>query len=218
MLAFTTGIAGGFGHCIGMCGPLIASQSLSFQRTGAGRLMTPHALYNIGRIITYGLIGALMGLTGSFMNIAGRLAGIQNSVLVIAGLTMMLMGISIIWQRGATGWIEGHNSTVLRAARHILSSRSSFRPLGLGLVMGLLPCGLSYTIFIAAAGTGSSMAGMLMALAFGIGTAPALLLFGTAVSSLRARLRGRIYQAGGVLVILMGILFLVRGIRLYAGL
>lgn len=219
LLALTTGILGGFGHCIGMCGPLVASQALlNSSAHPSPQIVMPHLQYNLGRIAMYGLIGALMGLAGSFLNVAGKLAGVQNMVLLLAGLAMITMGISIIGFRSATSWIEGHNSSILRAARRILNSTSPLRPVSLGIVMGLLPCGLSYTIFIAAAGSGTAFSGMFIAVLFGTGTLPALLLFGTLVSSLSARLRGRIYQAGGVLVVIMGVYFLIRGSRLYAGL
>jgi sulfite exporter TauE/SafE len=219
-LAFTTGIVGGFGHCIGMCGPLVASYALAAP-SGAMPLsvrLAPHLLYNAGRITTYGIMGGVMGLSGSFVNVAGRLAGIQNVVAVIAGIIMISMGLGIAGIHGRTDWIEKHNMPVLRAARRIIPSPSAFRYYPLGLLLGLLPCGLSYTVFIASAGTGGMLPGALTALLFGLGTLPALLLFGTAFSSLTATLRGRIYKAGGVLVVIMGIYFLFTGMRLYANL
>ncbi len=221
VFAFSTGLLGGFGHCIGMCGPIVASYALSSRpgATAPERVhIASHILYNSGRIITYSALGALMGLAGSFVNIAGRIAGIQNIVAVLTGMLMMIMGMNISGMFGSSAWIERHNAPVLNMARHILSLPSWLRFMLLGLVLGLLPCGLSYTIFMAAAGTGSPLQGMILAALFGLGTLPALVLFGTIVSSLSARLRGRIYRAGGFLVILMGFYFLVRGIRLYADL
>jgi sulfite exporter TauE/SafE len=220
LLALTTGILGGFGHCIGMCGPLVASFSLAGStrpRPLVSRI-TPHVLYNSGRITTYSLIGGVMGLSGSFINVAGKLANIQNSVAVLAGVIMILMGVSITGRGGNTAWIEKHNTSVLRAAAGIRASSSSFRYYPLGIVLGLLPCGLSYTVFIAAAGTGGLFPGMLTALLFGLGTLPALIAFGAVISSLTPALRTRIYRASGVLVILMGIYYLYRGISLYANL
>jgi sulfite exporter TauE/SafE len=220
ILAFTTGIIGGFGHCIGMCGPLVASYTLAgSMQPGAhiSRIM-PHVLYNSGRITMYSLIGGVMGLSGSFINVAGRLANIQNSVAVLAGVIMVLMGASIAGRGGNTAWIEKHNTSILRAATGIRASSSSLRYFPLGIVLGLLPCGLSYTVFIAAAGTGGFSPGMLTALVFGLGTLPALLAFGAIISSLSPVLRSRIYRSSGVLVILMGIYYLYRGISLYANL
>jgi sulfite exporter TauE/SafE len=220
LLALTTGVLGGFGHCIGMCGPLVASYAL-VRATRPQPIfirMAPHLLYNMGRITTYGFIGGIMGLSGSFVNVAGRLAGIQNVVAVVAGVMMIFMGLSIAGIGGTTAWIEKHNLSVLRTAQRVLASSSMLRSYPLGLLLGLLPCGLSYTVFIASAGTGGLFPGMLTALLFGLGTLPALLVFGAVMSSLSAALRGRIYRTSGVIVMIMGIYFLSRGIRLYANL
>jgi sulfite exporter TauE/SafE len=220
ILALTTGIIGGFGHCIGMCGPLVASFTLAgpTQPRPLISRIALQMLYNSGRITTYALIGGVMGLSGSFINVAGKLANIQNSVAVLAGVIMILMGVSISGGSGNTAWIEKHNTFILRAATGIKASSSSLRYFPLGIVLGLLPCGLSYTVFIAAAGTGGLFPGMLTALLFGLGTLPALVVFGAVISSLTARLRGRIYRTSGLLVILMGIYYLYRGIILYANL
>jgi len=220
-LAFTAGIAGGFGHCIGMCGPLVASYSLSTP-TGTTQSLAnrsfPHFLYNLGRITTYGIIGGIMGLSGSFVNVAGRLAGIQNFVAIIAGIMMVAMGVSVVTRKGTAAWFEKYTSPVLRLAHHARSLPSSFRYYPLGLLLGLLPCGLSYTIFIASAGTGGLVPGMITTLLFGLGTLPALLVFGTVITSLSASLRGTIYRISGTIVIIMGIYFLYKGIKLYVDL
>jgi sulfite exporter TauE/SafE len=204
-----------------MCGPLVASYALaspSRSATFSFGTLAPHLLYNTGRILTYGLIGAVMGLSGSFVNVAGRLAGFQNIVAIAAGLIMIIMGLSITGISGSTAWLERYNSAVIKMAHRVLASTSIFRYFPLGLLLGLLPCGLSYTVFIASAGTGGPFPGMLTALLFGLGTLPSLLFFGVLVTALNSRLRNRIYRAGGVVVMIMGFYFLLRGIKLYAGL
>jgi sulfite exporter TauE/SafE len=220
LLALTTGIIGGFGHCIGMCGPLVASYSMAGAKQSRSFVsrMAPQVLYNSGRIATYTLIGGIMGLSGSFINVAGRMAHIQNIVAVLAGVIMIVMGFSIMGMIGNTAWIEKHNAFVLRAARSLMSSPSRFRAFPLGLLLGLLPCGLSYTIFVASAGTGGLVPGMMTALLFGLGTLPALLAFGALIATLGAALRDRIYRTGGALVVIMGTYYLYRGVRLYANL
>jgi len=219
LLAFTTGILGGFGHCIGMCGPLVASYALKAPGSKlAVNAVTPHLLYNLGRISTYGAIGAVMGLSGSFVNTAGRLANIQNIVTVSAGLMMIFMGLSIAGIIGTTAWIEKHNLDVFSMAIRIAKSSSGFRYYLLGTLFGFLPCGLSYTIFIASAGTGNSLNGMVTALLFGLGTLPSLLSFGVFITYLQAPRRKIIYRASGVVVLIMGFLYLYRGIMLYAAL
>lgn len=218
-LALTTGLFGGFGHCIGMCGPIVAAYSLkdhSGALPSASFQWQTHLFYHAGRISTYAVVGAVMGLTGSFVNVAGKIAGIQNIVAIAAGTAMVALGLSMAGAWRGTAWIEHRNGTVLRFAHRLFTSSSRIRPYALGMVLGLLPCGLSYTIFIAAAGMGSAAAGMLTALFFGLGTLPALLSFGALVATLNAGLRSRIYRAGGVMIIIMGVVFIFRGLRDYA--
>lgn len=219
-LALTTGILGGFGHCIGMCGPIVAAMNWKQPSSGPGGegRLAQQILYHTGRIMTYTLVGAVMGLSGSFVNVAGRISGMQNFVALGAGIMMVLMGLSIAGLWRAAPWLEGKNTVVLSTAKKVLAGSSPYRSLSLGLVLGLLPCGLSYTVFIAAAGTGGMFPGALLALCFGLGTLPAVLLFGALIASLSAAVRNRIYRAGGIAIIVMGFLFILRGVRDHAGL
>lgn len=216
MLAFTTGLLGGMGHCIGMCGPIVASYSFHGS-SPANRSVTqniiPHLAYNAGRITTYMFVGAAMGLTGSIIN---NISGFRNIVTIAAGLMMILMGISISGVFGRADWLEKHNSYILRVGRWLLQGKSLWRYYPLGLLLGFLPCGFSYAAFVAAAGTGSLLSGLILMLLFGLGTLPSLLLFGFAASSISSRLRGILYKASGVIVIAMGCLFILKGIRIYA--
>lgn len=215
LAAFMTGLVGGFGHCIGMCGPIVASYTLQGASPVFGRLFSG-ILYNAGRITTYMFIGALMGLSGSFVNVAGKMAGFQNTVAVVAGLFMVFMGLSITGIVGKTSWLEGRSGIIFRAGAYILTEKSRWRYFPLGALFGFIPCGLSYSVFIASAGTGDFLSGMLVSLLFGIGTVPSLLLVGAAAAYMGEKLRGLLYKAAGGIVIITGILFLMRGIRHYA--
>ncbi len=212
LLALTTGFLGGFGHCIGMCGPLVASFSLE---GGPGRAARAHPvrqfLYNTGRVTTYVAVGAVMGLTGSFINVAGAIAGIQNLVAVGAGFFIILTGLHIAGVPGGLAIPEKQPSFFAAAVRVVLRRESALRHYLLGLLLGLLPCGLSYSVLLAAAGTGGWDSGMLTMLCFGLGTFPALFLFGLMISFVGDSLRGWIYRASGVTLVLMGLLFLWRG-------
>jgi sulfite exporter TauE/SafE len=217
ILAFFTGLLGGLGHCIGMCGPLVASYTLygkdTFRRFPAP---LPHILYNAGRITTYVFIGALMGISGSFVNTAGKLTGTQNVVGILAGFFMVVMGLGITGAFKDIRLMERHNSLVLRMVKNIIEGDSLWRYYPLGLLLGFLPCGLSYSVFIGAAATGSMPSAMFFVLCFGLGTIPALLLFGLVMTYLSARIRGWIYRTSGVVVIITGIYFLVRGLISHA--
>ncbi len=214
LLAFTTGLLGGFGHCLGMCGPLVASYSLHAGITRSR--VFPHLIYNAGRITTYSFIGSFMGLTGTFLNTAGRIAGIQNIAAMLTGILMIVMGLSITGLLKGINFIERYNSSVLRAANVVLETDSVWRYYPLGLLLGLLPCGLSYSVFIGAAGTGGLLRGMFYVFCFGLGTVPALLLFGVVMSYLSGKIRSWLYRASGIVVTISGIYFLVKGITSHA--
>lgn len=220
LLAVTTGLLGGFGHCAGMCGPLAVSMSLvASPRIGARRALGGQLLYNAGRVTAYACIGGAMGLTGSFVNTAGRMAGLQNAVAVGAGTIMVFMGLGAAGVAPLFRRIEERLAArVFGVVRSALGGAGAGRFYALGLLLGFLPCGLSYSAFVGAAATGGLPQGFLFALAFALGTVPALLLVGGASALASARVRGVLYRLGGVAVLVVGALFLARGLGLHASL
>lgn len=218
LLAAGTGLLGGFGHCAGMCGPLVASVTLvSAPGAGPRRALGGQLLYNAGRVTTYACIGGVMGLTGSFVNTAGRLAGFQQAVAVAAGALMVVMGLGAAGvTRRLRGVEQRVTARVLGAVSGAVEGGGAGRFYALGVLLGFLPCGLSYSAFVGAAATGGLPQGLLFALAFGLGTVPALLLVGTATTLLSARVRGVLYRAGGLAVAAVGALFLARGLGWHA--
>jgi uncharacterized protein len=213
VMALVTGFLGSFGHCVGMCGPLVGTLALATGPLGARRSLSGQLAYHAGRVTTYAFLGAVMGVTGSFVNVAGRLAGFQQVVAVAAGAMMVLVGLGAAGVTATLRRFEARASgKVLAVVRGVLSGGGPGRLYPTGLALGLLPCGFSWTAFLAAAGTGSGVEGLLLALAFGLGTVPALLLVGAAGAAIGARTRGILARAGGVLVALLGIVFLLRGL------
>lgn len=216
--ALGTGLVGGLGHCAGMCGPLVAAISLAAgPRRGPAGSLAVHLLYNAGRVTTYGFAGMVMGLTGSFVNVAGRVAGLQDAVAVLAGALMLLMGLGAAGVAPFARRLEERVAgRIFGVARGVLEGGGQGRAYALGLLLGFLPCGLSYSIFMGAAATGSPVRGTLFALSFGLGTALPLLVLGGATALLSARLRGVLYRLGGVAVALLGLRFLLQGLGLHA--
>lgn len=215
-LALGMGLLGGFGHCAGMCGPIVAAVSLAAgPRLGWQKTLPLHLAYNAGRVVTYALAGAAMGLLGSVVNIAGKAAGLQQAVAVLAGAMMIVMGLGAA---GVLPWArrleQGVSSRLFSGAGGLLRSGGLLRTFLLGLLLGLLPCGLSWTAFVGSAATGGPAQGAAFALAFALGTVPALLLVGGAAALLSVKLRGALFRVGGVAVALLGLLFLLRGLGL----
>ncbi len=211
-VAFATGLVGSFGHCAGMCGPLVASFALAAAPLGARRALLGQVAYHAGRITTYAAVGAAMGLTGSFVDVAGRLAGAQRAVAILAGVLMVLLGLGTAGLSTALKRLEARASArVIALVRGLLEGGGPGRLYPTGLALGVLPCGLSWTVFLGAAATGSAPEGLLLALAFGLGTVPALLAVGAAGAAIGVRARGALVRAGGILVAALGLLFVLRG-------
>lgn len=215
--AAAAGLLSSFSHCLGMCGPLVASFGLTARPgQGAARAVVGQLPYHLGRVTTYGALGAIMGATGAFVNVAGRLAGLADAAAVAAGLLMVLLGLGAAGVSAALRRLEARASgRVLALVRPLLDGGPS-RLYPLGLALGVLPCGVSWTIFLGAAASGGPVPGLLMALAFGAGTVPGLLLLGALGALVGQRTRGILYRAGGLLIAVMGVLFALRGLGVHA--
>ena len=221
LLYVSTGFAVGFGHCIGMCGPIAVSLSLNLK----GRSVTvPHLLYNSGRILTYALMGGVMGATGSFTIVTSNLVGIQKGVMVIAGMMIVIMGLAM------SGWIPlgrifgdtyNPNGLVARGYRKLTGVKNTAAYFPLGLLLGLLPCGPVYTALIGAARAGMESMDILngiingagLMFAFGLGTIPAMFLIGRLAGVGWLKSKHRLYQVGSILMIAVGVYFIIKALR-----
>ena len=214
-MGFTTGLLGA-GHCIGMCGGLVGALSLS--ATGRRGGWSFHLLYNAGRLVTYTLIGAMVGWLGSALAYTDRFHTITRTLLVASDLFIILLGF------GTAGLFTGLNLARLdfpgplramtKAVQRLRQLPPALAALPLGLLFGFLPCGYLYAVAITAAQSADVTTGALMLLAFGIGTVPALLLFGTATQWLGTRARLWMLRLAGLLVAGMGAVNLFRHLRL----
>ena len=214
-MGFTTGLLGA-GHCVGMCGGLVGALSLS--ATGRRGGWSFHLLYNAGRLVTYTLIGAMVGWLGSALAYTDRFHTITRTLLVASDLFIILLGF------GTAGLFTGLNLARLdfpgplramtKAVQRLRQLPPALAALPLGLLFGFLPCGYLYAVAITAAQSADVTTGALMLLAFGIGTVPALLLFGTATQWLGTRARLWMLRFAGLLVAGMGAVNLLRHLRL----
>lgn len=209
---FLIGLLGSM-HCIGMCGGFVAMYSL---KKPATRPMLPyHVLYNLGRITTYCFLGGVLGFIGFFAAYVGEHRGIPGAALLIAGIVMVLMGLNIAGVLGKRGLFERAEITgsgLFRdTLRRILIIESVWGSYLLGLLLGFLPCGLLYPIFMSAAASGGFLSGMLVMAVFGASTIPALMAFGFLVSRIRPHLKSTMFQIAAVLIVLLGVRTLLRG-------
>lgn len=231
--AFLLGLTGGFGHCLVMCGPLVAAASLTDGAAcGAGsgaRVATRgagvfQAAYHLGRLLMYAFLGALLGLlggAGSLTTLSGPFSPVAVSrfLKLAAGTTLLAMGVLLLiaWVRGkrarlpeptaAIASLPWFGRTVARLAKS-----GGWWGLPLGALMGLLPCAPLLPVELAALATGEPLYGAIIMLAFGVGTVPALAGFGAASGLLGTRARGWFAPAAAAIVILLGAVTIAQGL------
>ncbi len=197
-------------HCAQMCGPIVLSYSMGGRGTAAS-----HLCYNGGRLTTYALLGAVAGAAGQAMGLVGRLAGMQQTAAIVSGVLMIIAGIfmtgSVPTQRLVQLDRTGISKLFSRTIGRLMLAPGALSKLWLGLAMGFLPCGLLYAALLKAASTGSAVSGAASMVAFGAGTAGALLGLGLFSSVVGFRLGRWSNAIASASVVLMGVMLLWRG-------
>ena len=201
VLAFVTGLISSFGHCLGMCGGIVAIYSarrpapvtIDGSRPSILARIATLVPVHVGRITTYTFLGALVGLAGSLLEQVGGSVGWQGIFSVFVGIAMVVVALSLI---GVLPPIEVALATIagagrpspMKSMRGLFGQRSLAASVGLGILWGFLPCGLVFAMLVVAASTQSLWGGALTMVAFGLGTVPTLLGFGLAANVLSPRL------------------------------
>jgi sulfite exporter TauE/SafE len=208
---FMLGILG-TGHCIGMCAPLV----LAFP--GQTGKFSSHLWYHLGRSLTYVAIGATMGAIG--LGLAGiatatggnhpaSIARIQVGFALLAALFLIVFGLSRLGLLREPAWMSAASPDKIPGYRKIIGSavacQGSREMFWLGILLGFLPCGLSYAAFARALASGGPSKGALLVFAFALGTVPGLLLVGTAASRLARRYQKQSDIISGLLMIYMAL-------------
>ncbi|MBS1558395.1 MAG: sulfite exporter TauE/SafE family protein [Bacteroidetes bacterium] len=201
--AFIIGLAGSF-HCIGMCSPLAIAVTHSSSKIILNRL-----LYNLGRILTYGMLGALIASIG----FALPLSGYQNLLSLALGVTLIVWGF-IHSIRIRIGFISSSLSRVtfiLKKYFSVFLRKKNYGSLFLmGVINGLLPCGLSFLALTYCVILPSPQEGFLFMLVFGMGTLPAMLGFAAIFRWVATRFQLNSSSVVNAFVILSGCLLIVR--------
>jgi uncharacterized protein len=204
--AFLLGLVGSL-HCAGMCGPLALALPAAGNTTPA--YVLGRVAYNAGRIITYCLLGIVFGLAGrTFL-----MAGLQRWTSIALGVALLLglfASRKVALSRPVTSLVNQ-----LKSRMSVLLRRRSFVALAvLGLLNGLLPCGLVYVACAGAAATGSVLAGARYMTAFGAGTVPMMLAISLSGKLVPTSLRLKLVKAIPVCVFLLATLLILRGMSL----
>src|SRR5882724_6169617 len=175
---FLAGFAGSL-HCIGMCGA-IACAAGADQR-GRGAALRHQLLYNLGRVTSYGFLGALVGYFGFLLVVEcgddSIVSVVQRGLAALSGVLLVVIGLQFFGVLGRRTHALGAGGQMLaQALRALTHAPGAAAPLALGVFNGFLPCPLVYAVAAQAAIGGGPANGMLTMVAFGLGTFPALLL------------------------------------------
>lgn len=204
----------GFGHCIGMCGGIVIAYSSAKIKNGWSDTMRSlaHLSYSFGRITTYVLIGVIFGSIGGAVQFNGYTTA---ALTITAGIFMILAGLSLMGKLKFLNRLEysfTQSKWYSNSFRSILQSKSLYSFYILGLLNGLLPCGLVYFFAVTAASTGSPLWGGVVMFIFGVSTIPALFSLGFFTQLIeRAGVRKNMMQVASIVVVLFGIYTIYRG-------
>ena len=208
--AFIFGLISSF-HCIGMCGPI--AMMLPVDRTNETKKITQIITYHIGKLTAYGILGLVFGLLGrSFY-----LAGMQQQLSIIVGILMIL--VAVIPEKVFAKY--NFSKSVYRLITKVKSSlgqqfkNKSYKSLfTIGLLNGFLPCGMVYVALFGAIAMQNVTLGIGYMLLFGLGTIPMMVAVIYASGLISFSFRGTIQKAIPLVVVIIGMLFIVRGLGL----
>jgi sulfite exporter TauE/SafE len=206
-LAFFTGLFGSI-HCVGMCGPL-AFAVPSFHKN-RWLIILDKLVYNLGRTLTYTLLGIIIGLIGRQL----WLAGIQSSLSILTGVFIILAASSRILKisfgngKWVSKMVQPFNKLLSYAMRHKAGHLIT------GILNGFLPCGFVYLAMAGALNTGSVMSSAQYMFFFGLGTLPLMLAAMVSTGLAGHAFRRRINKAIPFAMLGLGVWFILRGLNL----
>lgn len=195
-------------HCIGMCGPI----ALAVGSSSGKKYLFNKILYNLGRSLTYALLGLLIGSIGFSLS----LTGIQQGISVAMGVLVVVLSLSFKYADRFLTFpvLSKFVSWIKSTLGKLLQSGSKLAFFTTGIVNGLLPCGMVYMALVVALGMQSPIDGGIYMFFFGIGTIPLLLVLMVSGSFISITRRQVVQKAIPYLGVLIGVLMVFRGLGL----
>lgn len=182
-------------HCVAMCGGINLTQSMT---GGAAHPVRQSALYNLGRLTSYTLIGGVLGVVGEAASVTLRVRGLIG---LVAGVAMLLMGINLL---GQSGFLRRFSFELPRFLTQRLAALQKHGPYAIGLVNGLMPCGPLQSMQLYAIASGGLIAGALSMFFFCLGTIPLVLLLGATAGKLQMSWKRQMLRLSAALLVILG--------------
>ena len=212
LAAFMVGLLGG-GHCVGMCGGIVGAVTISLpgSKPRLGFVLT----YNLGRILSYTIAGGLAGAVGASSFFLAHILPVQKALYALSGIMLIVLGLYLAGVWAGVTHLESVGGLFWRKlqpySRRFIPVQNLRQSLMVGAIWGWLPCGLVYSVLIAAIATANPVQGATLMLCFGLGTLPTLLAMGLAAVKLKSMLQLRwVRTVSGWVVIVFGVVGLSR--------
>lgn len=190
-------------HCIGMCGGIMMSQSISIKEDSIINKLKPSLLYNLGRLISYTTLGGIVGGIGSVFSLSTTM---QAFIFIFAGIFMIFMGFNM------SGFKTFRKFTIKLPWNNCKTNEN--KPFIVGLLNGFMPCGPLQTMQLYALATGSILSGALSMFFFSLGTIPLMLIFGALANVLNKKNSKKLIKLSGLIIIVLGFSMANRGLAL----
>ncbi|MBV7268584.1 sulfite exporter TauE/SafE family protein [Winogradskyella luteola] len=198
-------------HCVGMCGPI--AFMLPVDRSNSFKKVSQIGVYHFGRLLAYSLIGLVFGLVGKSLYIFG----IQQQLSIAIGIIMIVLVIIPYKTIGKYNLSQPLNKLISKVKSNLgkaLKKKTADTFLTIGFLNGFLPCGLVYMAVFGAIATGSLLQGSFYMILFGLGTIPLMTSAIYLGKFLNHTVKQRIQKAIPFFVIIIGVLFILRGLGL----
>lgn len=208
--ALTLGFASGF-HCIGMCGPIALSMGLTKKQ--ATNYYLQNLTYQFGRITTYSFLGAILGIVGQGF----KLAGFQSYLTILVGILLITMALFSFGGKDFASKMPFLSKFLYQVKMNLgkLLQKADYKSRFLtGILNGFLPCGMVYMALTASLAAGGILQSASFMALFGLGTLPFMFAIVLVGNLMTAAFRIKVLKIIPVLMIVLGGLFILRGLEL----
>jgi hypothetical protein len=209
LAALTLGFLGSF-HCVGMCGPI--ALTIPVKRTSQLSIFTGSLIYNAGRVTTYATMGTLFGLLGQGFVMAGWQSFLSLTLGSLILILLFVPKIKII--NKSNGILMMLLGKIKSNISQLFGQNTKEALFFIGVLNGLLPCGLVYLGIAGSIATGNAFSGALFMVGFGLGTIPAMMTLTVIRDFISIKFRENIRKAVPVFVGIMALLLILRGLNL----
>ena len=208
--AVALGFVSGF-HCVGMCGPI--ALSMGFSKKQAANYYLQNLTYQFGRILTYAFLGAMLGIIGKGF----EMVGFQRFLSIGVGVLLILMAVFSFGGNDFASKIPFLSKFLFSIKMNlgkVLQKADYKSRFTTGILNGFLPCGMVYMALTSSLASGGIWQGALYMALFGLGTLPFMFVVVLVGNLISQSFRSKILKIVPILMILLGSLFIMRGLEL----